>query len=73
MTVVLTVLAVLFVGAVAVAFLVLLTQDLRATRRRDREPLDPDARRSLAAHEQVAGQRRLRDNVAPGWRGGRTP
>jgi len=70
MSVVLTVLAVLFVAAVAVAFLVLLTQDLRATRRREREPLDPDAQRSLAAHEQQDGQRRVNEDVGRHLHGG---
>jgi hypothetical protein len=60
---ILAVVAVLFVAAVAVAYLVLLVSDVRS---RNGEPLNPDARRSLDAHEQRDAQRR----VNRGARGG---
>jgi hypothetical protein len=60
---ILAVVAVLFVAAVAVAYLVLVVSDVRRT---NGEPLDPDAQRSLDAHEQRDAQRR----VNKGARGG---
>jgi hypothetical protein len=44
---ILAVVAVLFVAAVAVAFVVLVVSDIRRT---NGEPLDPDTQRSLDAH-----------------------
>ncbi len=53
--------ALLFVAAVAVAYLVLVVSDVRRT---NGEPLDPDAQRSLDAHRDA--ERR----VNKGARGG---
>lgn len=61
--IILAVVAVLFVASVAVAYLVLVVSDVRRT---NGEPLDPDGQRSLDAHEQRDGQRR----VNKGARGG---
>lgn len=61
--IILTVVAVLFVAAVVVGYLVLVVSDVRRT---NGEPLDPDGQRSLDAHEQSDAQRR----VNKGARGG---
>lgn len=53
--IILAVMAVLLVAGVAVAYLVLVVSDVR----RSGEPLDPDGRRSLDAHEQRDAQRRI--------------
>lgn len=58
---ILAVVAVLFVAAVAVAYLVLMVGDVRRT---NGEPLDPDAQRGLNAHRDA--ERR----VNKGTRGG---
>jgi hypothetical protein len=60
---ILAVVAVLFVAAVAVAYLVLVVSDVRGTYG---EPLDPDGQRRLDAHEQREAQQR----VNKGARGG---
>ena len=57
--------ALLFVAAVAVAYLVLVVGDVR---RSNGEPLTPDGRRSLDAHEQRDGQRRVNKGArGSGW------
>jgi hypothetical protein len=61
--IIVVVVAVLFVPAVAVAYVVLVVSDVRRT---NGEPLDPDGQRSLDAHEQRDAQRR----VNKGARGG---
>ncbi len=61
--IVVVVVAVLFVPAVAVAYVVLVVSDVRRT---NGEPLDSDGQRSLDAHEQRDAQRR----VNKGARGG---
>ncbi len=61
--IILTAGAVLFVAAVVVPYLVLVVSDVRRT---NGAPLDPDGQRSLDAHEQRDGQRR----VNKGARGG---
>ena len=60
----LAVVAVLFVAAVAVAYLVLVVSDVRRT---NGEPLDPDRQRSLDAHEQRDGQRRVNKGARGFW------
>lgn len=55
------VVAVLFVAAVSVAYLVLVVSDVRRT---NGVPLDPDAQRSLDAHRDAEGR------VNKGARGG---
>ena len=61
--IILAVVAVLFVAAVAVAFLVLVVSDVRG---KNGEPLDPAAQRSLQADEQA--QRRFnKDARGAGW------
>ena len=57
------VVAVLFVAAVAIAFLVLVVSDVRRT---NGEPLDPDAQRSLDAHERRDAQRRVNKGARRG-------
>lgn len=65
MQIILAVVAVSFGAAVAVAYLVLVVSDVRRT---NGEPLDPDGQRSLDAHEQRAGQRRVnRGARGGGW------
>lgn len=54
---------VLFVAAVAGAFLVLVVSDVRS---RNGEPLDSDARRSLDAHERRDAQRRANKGARRG-------
>ena len=61
---ILIVLGVLFVAAVAVAYLVLVVSDVRRT---NGEPLDPDAKRSLDAHEQRDAQRRINKGAGGAW------
>ncbi|WP_159081684.1 hypothetical protein [Nocardioides sediminis] len=61
--IILAVVAVVFVAAVVVAYLLLVVSDVRS---RNGEPLDPDGQRSLDAHEQRDAQRR----VNKGARGG---
>ena len=60
---ILTVVAVLFVAAVVVAYLILVVSDVRS---RNGRSLDPEGQRSLDAHEQRDAQRR----VNKGARGG---
>jgi hypothetical protein len=63
--IILVVVGVLFVTAVTVAYLVLVVSDVRRT---NGEPLDPDGQRSLDAHEQRDGQRRVnRGARSGGW------
>jgi hypothetical protein len=58
---ILAVVAVLFVAAVAVAYLVLVVSDVRRT---NGEPLDPDAQRSLDAHRDA--ERRVNRGASGG-------
>ena len=60
--IILAVVAALFVAVVAVAYLVMVVRDVRSM---NGEPLDPDAQRSLEAHEQRDAQRRF--NRGAGW------
>lgn len=63
--IILAVVAVLFVAAVTVAYLVLVVSDVRRT---SGEPPDPDGQRSLDAHEQRDGQRRVNKGArSGGW------
>ena len=63
--VILTLMAVLVVGAVAVAYLVLVVSDVRTS---IGEPPGTDGRRSLDAHEQRDAQRRFnRGARGGGW------
>jgi hypothetical protein len=62
--IIVTVVAVLFVVAVVVAYLVLVVTDVR---RANGEPLDPDRQRSLDAHEQRDGQRRVNKGAGGFW------
>jgi len=59
-----TALAALFVVAVVGAYLVLVVTDVR---RANGEPLDPDRQRSLDAHEQRDGQRRVNKGARGPW------
>ncbi|WP_416953756.1 hypothetical protein ACNKF0_16200 [Nocardioides sp. T5] len=59
------VVAVLFMVAVIVAYLVLVVSDVRS---RNGEPLDPDGQRRLDAHEQREAQRRVNKGArSAGW------
>ena len=60
---ILAVVAVLFVAAVAVAYLVLVVSDVR---RSNGEPLSPDAQRTLDA-ERAAERRINKDARGGGW------
>lgn len=63
--VILAVVAVVFVAAVVVAYLLLVFSDVRS---RNGEPVDPDGQRSLDAHEQRDAQRRVNKGArAGGW------
>ena len=63
--IIVAVVAVLFVTAVVVAYLVLVVSDVRRT---NGEPLGRDGQRSLDAHEQRDGQRRVnRGARGGGW------
>ncbi len=65
LNIVLATVGVLFVAAVAVAYLVLVVTDARG---RHGEPLDRDAQRSLDAHEQRDAQRRVnKGSRSGGW------
>jgi hypothetical protein len=60
---ILAVVALLFVAAVAVAFLALVVSDIRST---NGEPLDPDAQRTLDAHREA--ERRVNKGArGAGW------
>jgi hypothetical protein len=62
---ILTVVSVLFMAAVVVAYLVLVISDIRRT---NGEPLDRDRQRSLDAHEQRDAQRRVNKGArSGGW------
>lgn len=56
--------AALFVVAVVGAYVVLVVTDVR---RANGEPLDPDRQRSLDAHEQRDGQRRVNKGARGPW------
>jgi len=63
--IILAVVAVLFMVTVVVAYLLLVVSDVRS---RNGEPLDPDRRRSLDAHEQRDAQRRINKGArGGGW------
>lgn len=62
--VILVVAAALFGAGVTVAYLVLVVSDVRRT---NGEPLDPDGQRSLDAHEQRDGQRRVNKGPRGTW------
>lgn len=63
--IILAVVAVVFMAAVVVAYLLLVVSDVRS---RNGEPLDPDRQRSLDAHEQRDDQRRINKGArGGGW------